>query len=1705
MAIRRKQNFLNQQRLNVPDIKSIESAISNDFDELLKGLITGQGKSYFITGFDINMVGAIGSSASGLQVIVSDSAVLHGNSLESGTFYTVPAGTPSEILNSNVNSRVTGSFVPGALNYVGLEYERIIDPTTTTQAYFWNPASKSEFTKTVPAALMLRYKFVVSSSTWAANVLPIAVVETDSSNNVSSIEDRRPMLFRLGSAGASTPDPTYMYPWTNHSEGRSENFWKSTSSTSPFRGGDKQIKSEKEWKDAIMSMIKEIKGTPYWYDINAGGSVVKLRMDLANSMMTGTGSIVHSETTAGQINWTSDIYLDLVGSRLSYKILQNSSSSYITLADNQVAYVKLIRGQNIIPNLIFTNGSSTVTSVANISWTNDVLAGDYIKLVSDLDTKYIQILSVDPLNDYTVTLAEPWPYASTGSGGYQAQYAWGTYQAVATPTTDRHIKISNREDVPFNEDIFWLFLREDNGGSIARVYIRGANGGEIEEGESKQISDNTTLELLSYVGSTGETDSKPNYTNALGVARTNIHLIDDENLTRSLKRLEQRDDIVPRVRVIDIISTSLPTGASVTIDGETLNNDDYVLFANSPIEGLYKVSGVGTSVAFEKLHSFGGLQQPVDGDLIRVEAGTEYFKTIWKRVSGYWKPLEVEDAVKEPTGFPNRTDSVISFDNGTRTFSIAPLAPATHFDIFAKGRIFRFDSAQQITIPDTEGIFFFFFETNGTLNYTTTFDISVITQKVYISNIYWDATNNEAIIIADERHGITLDGATHEYLHNLNGAVITSGGAINFSTFIESDVAAQFDGQVAGMTTDVIIDADVAGLAGNVTLTADSVTDIDGLILAWNTANPTNTLTLFSGDGTQIPTANITLTGGLDASGDLESDAQITLSNIVFRDEDIRMDITDSASPSSPFEQILDPIAEIPVFYRDGASGDWRRDATTQFPVKQGTSRIQYNNPAGPWTQVDVQEGYFVSMWVFATNNFNEPVIAILGQKEHALLSDAQAEDTYDSLSFGIMPVQEFKVLYRIIFKSSSAFANTPKAALVDVRDLRAAEDTQFAQVAPNDHGLLSGLNDADHGPTAVTTAGVVKDGGLSSFDVDLKESLDTLNKLFGQLRIKEHPSDKKRVVITGSDRVLNNGQKLIQSLKNLVLSFEGAEIDFETGDVLASDGVSPLGVNFTPATISTSEYFNYSITIIPSTVNSDNTITAQLIILPASGSNIVKASAPKASFAKGIQLGQVTVQENSGGIEDISQADISQLGTGGGSGTGTGDANSFTENLKHRLISSYYEFVTPVVFEIDEDNFENAATASFDIANGVYKFSAASQYMESIQLFDSDFLQNDNDSRQVELHAEWLNSASRDDNAVYEVSLDGTNYQSITMDRQNLSNKFTGSKLLDIPSNVVISSQASTNTNTELNASNLQSIAASFTLSNKKAAREFALTLDKLGSPSGSYSVKLCSDNSGVPGDVLYSKVMLVSSLSSGVNALTFNNFRNVLPIGTYHIVIETDATYKSSFSTGVNSLRVQTQSGGNDLVYNGSTWSAGSVDVKYTISGHGYDLRVKITSSAGNKNLKAFGIFYDEHVGVVTEQIQALQKFTFSGNSNISTFNVTRFLPNPDLLKVYDIKTGQVYRRPAFDVDGHTITFPTGTFLVPGETVELIFDQIEASGYDFSDQNANLLAANHLGSTDATVDKSMAGRGLYLRRPDGTLREICIDDNDNIVIYSV
>lgn len=516
MAVQRRVNWISQQRVDVPDMRSVESAASNDFDQLIQAFVTNTSQGYILRGFEISMTGAIGGAASGLQMLVDPGAVMHIAASQSGTILQVPPGTAPQQLNGATNSNVSGSFVPNALNYVGVDYIRYIDPTTDAQVYIWDPTTNSETTKTAPRAQILQYQLNVSTTTWPANILPIAIVQTDAGNNVVSITDCRWLLFRLGTGGAN-PNPFYTYPWDAQTEGRTETPPSSSSnSQNPFHGGDKMLFSLKDWMNAVMSSFLELKGTTYWYSLGSAGSTAKLREDLGNTLTVGQGTISHSATTPGLINWSDPIFLKVIGSALSYQITANPSSSNIQLADDQVAYINLTRDAAITPNLFYTYNSipntTTVVSIGSVSWTSPLAANDFLRAASDTDNLYTKIKTVDSLTQ--VTLFGNYVPAGQTAAGVKSVYALGTYNAVASPSGPRDIFIANRSQVPASQDVFWLMVREDVGGSNPTVYVRFI-GVELEQGDTDIIDSDVTKQLLQYIGSPSRATSKPNYTAAL--------------------------------------------------------------------------------------------------------------------------------------------------------------------------------------------------------------------------------------------------------------------------------------------------------------------------------------------------------------------------------------------------------------------------------------------------------------------------------------------------------------------------------------------------------------------------------------------------------------------------------------------------------------------------------------------------------------------------------------------------------------------------------------------------------------------------------------------------------------------------------------------------------------------------------------------------------------------------------------------------------------------------------------------------------------------------------------------------------------------------------------------------------------------------------------------------------------------------------------
>lgn len=126
---------------------------------------------------------------------------------------------------------------------------------------------------------------------------------------------------------------------------------------------------------------------------------------------------------------------------------------------------------------------------------------------------------------------------------------------------------------------------------------------------------------------------------------------------------------------------------------------------------------------------------------------------------------------KEPTGFVNRTDSTIAFTDGTRTFAITGT-----YDIYLSG-VKTAKTGDSVVITDTVGLWFIYYSTAGVLTASqTAWDFTG--GACPVATVYWNGTNG---LIGDERHGINMDGATHDVLHHTVGARYNSGLAGTFS------------------------------------------------------------------------------------------------------------------------------------------------------------------------------------------------------------------------------------------------------------------------------------------------------------------------------------------------------------------------------------------------------------------------------------------------------------------------------------------------------------------------------------------------------------------------------------------------------------------------------------------------------------------------------------------------------------------------------------------------------------------------------------------------------------------------------------------------------------------------------------------------------------------------------------------------------------
>jgi len=387
MAVLGRLLVSSAERLDLPDLLSIDSYGAGDWKFFIQGLI-GPSKPYILKGFDvIDPQNAIGTQSCSIRV--ADSVVLYPGST-AGPFY-------HGLSEGNANALpLVPELRKNAVNYVYLTFSTF-NTSVDTRA-FWDPdkdgGNGGEFTQDVNTESVLKVEVNVSTGSFPANTIPVAKV-TVGAVVITAIQDARDLMYRLGTGGIS-PDPNSTYnfrslPTSQYQRNEPPTIMSNPSDPNPFQGADKNILSLKEWMDVVMTKLKELGGTTYWYQDASTFSIASIFADALTTTYKSKGKYLHSSATAGDLTWSEDILIKQTASPKDTIIRDGS----IVMANEQVAYLPLVRNQSINTfdePVAWTNGQPYVNTIGgSIGKFANLTKGDWVKKISDDSTYFLRV------------------------------------------------------------------------------------------------------------------------------------------------------------------------------------------------------------------------------------------------------------------------------------------------------------------------------------------------------------------------------------------------------------------------------------------------------------------------------------------------------------------------------------------------------------------------------------------------------------------------------------------------------------------------------------------------------------------------------------------------------------------------------------------------------------------------------------------------------------------------------------------------------------------------------------------------------------------------------------------------------------------------------------------------------------------------------------------------------------------------------------------------------------------------------------------------------------------------------------------------------------------------------------------------------------------------------------------------------------------
>lgn len=163
-------------------------------------------------------------------------------------------------------------------------------------------------------------------------------------------------------------------------------------------------------------------------------------------------------------------------------------------------------------------------------------------------------------------------------------------------------------------------------------------------------------------------------------------------------------------------------------------------------------------------------------------------------------PGDIAEITKDMIGFPNRTDSTVSFDEASRTVTLAPVS--TSFSVYNVGQLVTINTSKTLVIANTSG--------GRYIKYNVTTEAleeivgyPTFATEILVAYVYWDAVNSKALVFGDERHGSFRDTQWHLHQHLNVGAIWRSGGAATYTLDAPATMNIGFSSPISLLDEDI--------------------------------------------------------------------------------------------------------------------------------------------------------------------------------------------------------------------------------------------------------------------------------------------------------------------------------------------------------------------------------------------------------------------------------------------------------------------------------------------------------------------------------------------------------------------------------------------------------------------------------------------------------------------------------------------------------------------------------------------------------------------------------------------------------------------------------------------------------------------------------------------------------------------------------------